>query len=44
MTMSDQPRRLPARYRIVGTLLILPTGIMIAVVLVYVVAFRGGSG
>ncbi len=44
MTMSDEPGRPPARYRIAGTLLMLPIGIMIALVLVYVVAFRGGSG
>ena len=42
MTMPDEPGRPPARYRIVGTLLMLPIGIIIALVLLYVVAFRGG--
>lgn len=40
--MPDEPGRPPARYRIVGTLLMLPIGIIIALVLLYVVAFRGG--
>jgi putative membrane protein len=42
MTMSDQPGHPPVRYRIVGTLLMLPIGIIVALVLFYVVAFRGG--
>src|SRR5208282_3906633 len=42
MTMPDQPGRPPARYRIAGALLMLPIGIIIALVLIYVVAFRGG--
>ena len=41
ISMSDQPGRGPTWSRIVGTLLMLPIGIIIVFVLFYFAAFRG---
>jgi uncharacterized membrane protein len=41
LSTPTQPDRLPSRYRVVGSLLMLPIGLVIALVLVYVFALRG---
>lgn len=40
--VTEQSTGGPARYRIAGTLLMLPIGLIAALILVYVLAYRGG--